>query len=112
MHEMMEAALQHDGFSVVECLSECVQFNRGSYDAAIPRKGGAFPLIPDDHDFTDEEAAYSLTKEKFPGYFGIYFKCERPTLNETEAQIADQIDVPMNKEESRVKLSAALEKLV
>ena len=84
---MMEEAMDHEGFSVVECLSECVQFNPGSYDGAVPRKGGEFPLIPDNHDTADEEAAYALAKHPFPGYFGVYYKVRRPTLNETEAAI-------------------------
>ncbi len=89
---MLEKAVDHEGFSVVECLSECVQFNRGAYDAANPRKGGDFPLIPDDHDLTDEEAAYSLTKKTFPGYFGVYYQSRRPTLNENESEIARQLE--------------------
>lgn len=85
--EMMEAAMEHDGFSVVECLSECVQFNLGSFDSAVPRKGGTFPLVPEDHDVTDEEAAYALTKHHTPGYFGIYYKSRQPTMNENEKEI-------------------------
>ncbi len=111
MLAMMEEAMDHEGFSVVECLSECVQFNRGSYDAAVPRKGGEFPLIPDDHDVTDEEAAYSLTKKAFPGYFGIYYKVRRPTLNEGEAEIArDMQPRPKGLVASEI-LRSALERL-
>src|SRR5918994_6920613 len=40
MIEMMTRAAKHDGFSVVEILSECVEFYEGAFDAAIPRKGG------------------------------------------------------------------------
>ncbi len=46
--EMMEKAMQHDGFSVVECLSECTEFYPGAFDAANPRKGGVFNLVPAD----------------------------------------------------------------
>ena len=45
MIEMMHRAAQHDGFSVVEILSECVEFFEGAFDAANPRKGGAFDVI-------------------------------------------------------------------
>ena len=31
---MMEAAMDHDGFSVIECLSECVEFYEGAFDAS------------------------------------------------------------------------------
>jgi 2-oxoglutarate ferredoxin oxidoreductase subunit beta len=42
MIQMMERALDHDGFSVIECLSECVEFYPGAFDAGNPRKGGEF----------------------------------------------------------------------
>jgi len=57
--KMMEAAMDHDGFSFVECLSECVEFYEGAFDASNPRKGGAFNAVPADHDVTDEIAAYN-----------------------------------------------------
>jgi 2-oxoglutarate ferredoxin oxidoreductase subunit beta len=43
---MMEAAMDHDGFGFIECLSECVEFYEGAFDAANPRKGGAFNEVP------------------------------------------------------------------
>jgi 2-oxoglutarate/2-oxoacid ferredoxin oxidoreductase subunit beta len=83
--EMFEAAMDHDGFSVVEVLSECTEFYPGAFDAANPRKGGVFNLIPKEHDVTDEVAAYKLAMEPFPGMFGIFYKVQRPTKNALEA---------------------------
>lgn len=85
--EMMEKAMDHDGFSVIECLSECTEFYPGAFDAANPRKGGQFRLVPANHDVTDELAAYKLAMEPFPGYFGVFYKTERPTKNALEAQL-------------------------
>src|SRR6187200_363073 len=85
--QMMEAAMDHDGFSVIECLSECVEFYEGAFDAANPRKGGAFNLVPADHDVTDEHAAYKLADAAWPGYFGIFYKVNKPTKNAKEAEI-------------------------
>src|SRR6266404_4209096 len=85
--QMMEAAMDHDGFSFVECLSECVEFYEGAFDASNPRKGGVFNTVPDTHDITDEVAAYKLAGEPFPGYFGIFYKATRPTKNANEAKI-------------------------
>ena len=96
MIEMMTRAAQHDGFSVVEILSECVEFYAGAFDAANPRKGGAFRSIelkkndgtPGDaqrHDPTDELAAYKLATEPWPGSFGIFYEVKRPTKNRLEA---------------------------
>jgi 2-oxoglutarate ferredoxin oxidoreductase subunit beta len=85
--QMMEAAMDHDGFSFVECLSECVEFYPGAFDSSNPRKGGAFNLVPDTHDVTDEIAAYKLADAAFPGYFGVFYRNNRPTKNKLEADI-------------------------
>jgi len=85
--QTMEAAMDHDGFSVVECLSECIEFYEGAFDAANPRKGGIFNTVPADHDVTNEQAAYKLAAEPFPGYFGIFYKSSRPTKNALENKI-------------------------
>jgi 2-oxoglutarate ferredoxin oxidoreductase subunit beta len=85
--QMMEAAMDHDGFGVIECLSECVEFFEGAFDAANPRKGGAFNVVPPEHDVTDEMAAYKLADADFPGYFGVFYKVNRPTKNTNEAKI-------------------------
>jgi 2-oxoglutarate/2-oxoacid ferredoxin oxidoreductase subunit beta len=95
MIQMIERAMDHDGFSVIECLSECVEFFPGAFDPANPRKGGEFKLIdekkwdgtPEDenrHDVTDEIAAYRLASVPFPGLFGVYFENDRPTKNAFE----------------------------
>ena len=85
--QMMEAAMDHDGFSFIECLSECVEFYEGAFDAANPRKGGVFNLVPADHDVTDNVAAYKLASSAFPGYFGVFYNVSKPTKNAKEADI-------------------------
>ena len=84
----MEAAMDHDGFGFIECLSECVEFYEGAFDASNPRKGGVFKEVPKEHDVTDEIAAYRLASDPFPGYFGIFYKAPRPTKNFKEAEIS------------------------
>jgi 2-oxoglutarate ferredoxin oxidoreductase subunit beta len=95
MIAMMDRAFDHDGFSVVHVLSECVEFFPGAFDTAIPKKGGAFTLIdekkhdgsPEDalrHDVTDELAAYKLAGLPFPGAFGVFYEIQRPTKNAME----------------------------
>ncbi len=64
--EMMEAAMDHDGFSFIECLSECVEFYEGAFDAANPRKGGVFNEVPKDHDVTDEAGGLQAGRRGFP----------------------------------------------
>jgi 2-oxoglutarate ferredoxin oxidoreductase subunit beta len=87
--EMMEAAIDHDGFSFIECLSECVEFYEGAFDASNPRKGGEFNLVPSNHDKRDELAAYKLADTPFPGHFGIFYKVDKPTKNARENEIVD-----------------------
>jgi 2-oxoglutarate ferredoxin oxidoreductase subunit beta len=100
MIQMMERAMNHQGFSVIECLSECVEFFPGAFDAGNPRKGGEFKQIeekkwdgtPEDeqrHDITDELAAYKLAGEPFPGLFGVFYENDRPTKNALEKKWTD-----------------------
>ena len=83
----MESAMDHDGFSFIECLSECIEFFPGAFDAANPRKGGAFPEIAAEHDVTDEYAAYKLADAEWPGLFGTFLKVNRATKNANEAKL-------------------------
>jgi 2-oxoglutarate ferredoxin oxidoreductase subunit beta len=85
--EVMEKAMDHEGFSFIECLSECTEFYPGAFDAANPRKGGVFPPVPADHNVHDEVAAYKLATEPFPGYFGVFYQADRPSKNVLEAKL-------------------------
>ena len=84
---MMEAAMDHKGFAFIECLSECVEFYDGAFDSSNPRKGGEFKLVPENHDPTDELAAYELAEELVPGHFGIFYQIDRPSKQDNEAKI-------------------------
>ena len=77
MIQLIERAIDHQGFSVIECLSECVEFFPDVFDPANPKKGGSFEVIqekkwdntPEDelrHDVTDELAAYKLAIASVP----------------------------------------------
>ncbi|MGA3171787.1 MAG: thiamine pyrophosphate-dependent enzyme [Chthoniobacteraceae bacterium] len=107
MIQTMERAMNHEGFSVIECLSECVEFYPGAFDAGNPRKGGEFKLIeekkwdgtPEDeqrHDVTDELAAYKLAGLPFPGLFGVFYESDRPTKNALEKKWCDSTRAKLN----------------
>jgi len=96
MVEMYERAINHRGFSVIEILSECVEFFPGAFDAGIPRKGGKFETIeekrndgsPEDaqrHDVSDDHAAFRLAGLEWPGVFGVFYEDSRPSKNDLEA---------------------------
>lgn len=90
MMEMFERAILHPGFSVVEVLSECVVFYPEIFDDANPRKGGEFEIIDEEqHDVTDENAAYELASHQYPGKFGVFYQADRPTKNELEQKWID-----------------------
>jgi 2-oxoglutarate/2-oxoacid ferredoxin oxidoreductase subunit beta len=107
MIQMLERAMDHDGFSVIECLSECIEFFPGAFDAGNPRKGGEFKVIdekkwddsPEDearHDVTDEIAAYRLANEPFPGLFGVFYEIDRPTKNALEQKWVESSRAKLN----------------
>jgi 2-oxoglutarate ferredoxin oxidoreductase subunit beta len=99
MTDMMVRAAKHDGFSVVEILSECVEFHEGAFDSSVPRKGGKWTLIdekkndgtPEDaarHDVTDEASAFALARLAWPGSFGVFYENKtRKTKNAIEADL-------------------------
>jgi 2-oxoglutarate/2-oxoacid ferredoxin oxidoreductase subunit beta len=107
MIQMIERAMDHDGFSVVECLSECIEFFPGAFDAGNPRKGGEFKVIdekkwddtPEDeprHDVTDEIAGYRLADVAFPGLFGVFYEIDRPTKNAQEQKWIESTRAKLN----------------
>ena len=79
--------MDHKGFGFIECLSECTEFYNGAFDSSNPRKGGEFKEIPEDHDPTDEIAAYELACEPFPGHFGIFYQVDHPSKQDKEREI-------------------------
>src|SRR6478609_9257351 len=90
MEAMFERAILHDGFSVVECLSECVMFYPGAFDDSTPRKGGKFETIDEtQHDITDDVAAFKLSENLLPGKFGVFYQVNRPTKNTLEQKWID-----------------------
>ena len=102
MTQMIERAMDHEGFSVLHVLSDCTEFFPEAFDSANPRKGGEFKTIeekkwdetPEDalrHDITDEVAAYKLADRPFPGLFGVYFQVNRSTKNDLEDMWIDSV---------------------
>ena len=107
-HEMMGRAARHKGFAAVEVLSECVHFNRGSMDDAVPRRGGKFEPVPADHDPGDFLSACRLAEAPWPGLFGVYYQSHRPTKAELEAELGAGIRKPWADADDRAILADSL----
>ncbi|HYF35243.1 MAG TPA: pyruvate ferredoxin oxidoreductase, partial [Prosthecobacter sp.] len=102
MVDTFERAILHDGFSVVECLSECVMFFDGAFNDSTPRKGGVYDVIDEtQHDVTDDVAAFKLADLPAPGKFGVFYEVQRPTKNALEQRWID---------DTRSKLAGASQK--
>jgi 2-oxoglutarate ferredoxin oxidoreductase subunit beta len=85
MVKTFERAILHDGFSVVECLSECVMFYPAAFDDSQPRKQGTWDEIDEtQHDITDDVAAFKLADLPAPGKFGVFYQKQLPTKNQKE----------------------------
>lgn len=108
LHEMMGRAARHKGFAAVEVLSECVHFNRGSMDDAVPRRGGKFEPVPADHDPGDFLSACRLAEAPWPGLFGVYYQSHRPTKAELEAELGAGIRKPWADADDRAILADSL----
>ena len=89
---MLERMSAHEGFSVLEVLSECVQFHKGAFNSASDGKGGAFVEVAADHNVTSESEAFVLAEQDFPGVFGVFYDVRRDTLNEMEN--ANALEIP------------------
>jgi 2-oxoglutarate ferredoxin oxidoreductase subunit beta len=85
---MMEAAMDHDGFSFVECLSECVEFYEGAFDCVATRAKAAYstPCPPITMSLT-KWPPYNWRASRSPVSFGIFYKATKATKNAKEAEI-------------------------
>ena len=108
MLQMMDLAARHEGFAVVEVLSECTHFYKGSMDEAMPRRGGKFDLVPEDHDPKDFPAAIRLAEEPWPGYFGVFYQVRKSTKTEREQRLIDEARAKWNGADDRQILEGTL----
>jgi 2-oxoglutarate ferredoxin oxidoreductase subunit beta len=76
LQAMIEAAIQHKGFSLVQVLSPCVTFGKGSgFDFFGPR----VKPLPDGHDTGDMYGAMKASDDTDDTiYTGIFFRRESP----------------------------------
>ncbi len=78
--ELIKQGITHKGFAFIQIFSPCVTF----YDTYKHFREVTAPL-PADHDPTDKVAAMRLAMSEEPLYLGVFYKKERPTLDELVA---------------------------
>jgi 2-oxoglutarate ferredoxin oxidoreductase subunit beta len=112
MTDLLERAMKHDGFSVVEVLTHCAEFYETAFDAANPRKGGKFETIDEKtHDVTDLNAAFKLASLPSPGVFGVYYEVQEPTKNAREAGLMQRAQEVTKGADGLTLLQAAFKRM-
>lgn len=77
--KLLKAAIEHNGFSVIQLISPCPTFNKViTFDFM---KSNVMPL-PEDHDVTDLGAAYKYALDTEHIYTGIFHQRTAPTMEE------------------------------
>jgi 2-oxoglutarate ferredoxin oxidoreductase subunit beta len=80
LHQMVAAALAHRGFSYLHIISPCVTFDKTH--RTYVKVGANIRELPADHDTTDRLAAIGQAMNDATPAIGLYFKEDRPTLDD------------------------------
>lgn len=78
--DMIVQAMAHKGFSYLHILSPCVTFDKTS--KTYQNLNVAVREMPEDHDPTNLIAAMAQAKDMAKPAMGVFYREERPTLNE------------------------------
>jgi len=82
---LIEQGVQHKGFSFIHALSPCPTFYHtfDAWDAAVTP-------IPADHSSSDRAKAVTLAMETEKQYIGLFYREERPTMDQEARQLAQK----------------------
>jgi 2-oxoglutarate/2-oxoacid ferredoxin oxidoreductase subunit beta len=82
---LIEQGVQHKGFSFIHALSPCPTFYHtfDAWDAAVTP-------MPDDHSTSDRARAVTLAMETEKQYTGLFYRVERPTMDQEAYQLAQK----------------------
>lgn len=81
--ELLKQAIQHKGFSYIEMLSPCVTFRGADQFKQIRDK---VTYIGEEHDVTDEVAAFKLANDEEHLAMGVFIDKPRPSYDEILAE--------------------------
>ncbi|MBO0778846.1 MAG: 2-oxoacid:ferredoxin oxidoreductase subunit beta [Ktedonobacteraceae bacterium] len=81
---LIEQGINYKGFAFIHALSPCPTFYHtfDAWDAAVTP-------IPTDHDTSDRSKAIALSMEMEKPYIGLFYREERPTMDEAARQLAE-----------------------
>ena len=103
LSELIQAGVQHKGFSIIDILQPCVSFN--PKDIYQWYKQRVNPLDDSQHDSEDFEEAFRLAsregEEKIP--VGIFFQKQKPTFTDKIAALSDRPLVSQTFKRDRLK---------
>ncbi len=112
MTDLIERAMKHDGFSVIEVLTHCAEFFETAFDHVNPRKGGKFEVIDEtQHDVTDLNAAFKLASLEGAGVFGVFYEVKEPTKNAREAGLMERAQEASKGADDLTMLQAAFNRM-
>jgi 2-oxoglutarate ferredoxin oxidoreductase subunit beta len=113
MTDMIERAMKHDGFSVVEIHTHCANFYEEAFDVFNARKGGRFDVIDEKtHDVTDLNAAFKLASLETPGVFGVFYEVkDQPSKNAREAGLMERAQVQSKGADGLTMLQSAFNRM-
>ncbi len=112
MTDLIERAMQHDGFSVIEVLTHCAEFFETAFDGMNPRKGGKFDVIDETkHDVTNLDAALQLASQESPGVFGVFYEVKTPSKNAREAGLMQRAQEVSKGADDLTMLQAAFNRM-
>jgi len=111
--DMIERAMKHDGFSVVEVHTHCANFYDEAFDCFNSRKGGKFDTIDETkHDVTDLNAAFRLASMETPGVFGVFYDVkDQPSKNAREAGLMERVQANFKTTDGRALLQSAFNRM-
>src|SRR5215469_184520 len=80
---LIEQGIRHKGFSFIHALSPCPTFYHtfDAWDAAVTP-------IPEGHSTSDRAQAVTLAMETEKQYIGLFYKEERPTMDQAAQELA------------------------
>ncbi len=109
LKEILEAAMNHRGFALVDVVQPCVTFNK-VHDFKWYKEH--IEHVPEDHDSSDWQAAFDLSRgDRDKIYTGIYYQNEdAPAYHEQVEPLQD--DILANQWQDKVDMSEVIEDYV